>query len=75
MKSKLIALLTCKLCKIEFEIDLAYTIKSVDSGLILSHLKCMNCQSECTIDIMRVQKNPCSGYYHIKHDYCKCFKI
>jgi len=65
MKSKLVDIITCTLCKLEVTMDLHYNIPKTDTGIVISGLTCMNCQSEVTHDITRIQK-PCSGFAHLK---------
>ena len=65
MKSKLVDIITCTLCKLEVTMDLNYNIPKTDTGIVISGLTCMNCQSEVTHDITRIQK-PCSGFAHLK---------
>ena len=55
MKSYLELICTCKLCKLEFRINLNYHIKGVGTGSHIDGYQCPNCtQKDIDFDIMRV---------------------
>ena len=68
MKSYLELICICKLCKLEWKINLNSHIKGVGTGSHIDGYQCPNCQQkDIDFDIMRVSY-PCHKYIHIKHD-------
>ena len=68
MKSYLELICTCKLCKLEWRINLNHHIKGIGTGSHIDGYQCPNCtQKDIDFDIMRVSY-PCHEYIHIKHD-------
>ena len=68
MKSYLELICICKLCKLEWRINLNHHIKGVGTGSHIDGYQCPNCQQkDIDFDIMRIQY-PCHEYIHIKYE-------